>query len=70
MVRQEHLSFEIVPKKKTSDLCLLPQKFIGFGGKQINGAWPGGDIVEVSEPNIFSKGGKVAFAALKLPTAK
>ena len=71
MVRQEHLSFEIVAQKEDIRFYVsCPRNLLDLVEKQINGAWPGGDIVEVSEPNIFSKGGKVAFAALKTTGAK
>ena len=71
LVRQEHLSFEIVAQKEDIRFYVsCPRNLLDLVEKQINGAWPGGDIVEVSEPNIFSKGGKVAFAALKTTGAK
>lgn len=71
LVRQEHLSFEIVAQKEDIRFYVsCPRNLLDLVEKQINGAWPGGDIVEVAEPNIFSKGGKVAFAALKTTGAK
>src|SRR3989338_8322690 len=37
--------------------------------KQIHGAYPGADVRELEEYNIFSEDGKLAFAALKLKSA-
>lgn len=66
LVRQDHLAFEIVAQKEDIRFYVsCPRRLVDLVEKQIHGAWPGGEISEVSEPNIFSEGGKVAFAALK-----
>lgn len=66
LVRQDHLAFEMVAKKEDIRFYVsCPHHLVDLVEKQIHGAWPGGEVAEVPEPNIFSKGGKVAFAALK-----
>lgn len=66
LVRQNHLVFEIVARKEDIRFFVTcPRPLVDLVEKQIHGAWPGGDVTAVPEPNIFSKGGKVAFAALK-----
>lgn len=66
LVRQTHISFEIVARKEEIRFYVsCPRQLVDLVEKQIHGAWPGGEVSEVPEPNIFSKGGKVAFAALK-----
>lgn len=61
----EHISFEIVAK--TEDIRFFvscPHHLMDLVEKQIHGAYPGADIKEIEEYNIFSEEGKVAFAAL------
>ena len=66
LVRQTHISFEIVARKEEIRFYVsCPRNLVDLVEKQIHGAWPGGEVAEVPEPNMFSKGGKVAFAALK-----
>lgn len=67
---QDHLSFEIVGLPEdirfyvscANDLRDLVEK-------QIHGAYPGAEIYEDEEYNIFSEEGKVAFCSLKLRSA-
>ena len=66
LVRQEHISLEIIAQKEDIRFYIsCPRHLLDLVEKQIHGAWPGGDVTQVPEPNIFSIGGKVAFAALK-----
>jgi len=66
LARQEHLSLEIIAQKEDIRFYIsCPRHLLDLVEKQIHGAWPGGDVTQVPEPNIFSIGGKVAFAALK-----
>ncbi len=67
---QEHISFEIVAKHEDIRFYVAaPKKHIDLIEKQINGAYPGADVKQVEEYNIFSEEGKVAFAALRLKSA-
>lgn len=67
---QDHLSFEIVALKEdirfyiscSSDLRDMVEK-------QVHGAYPGAELKEVEEYNIFSDEGSVEFAKLKLKKA-
>ncbi len=62
-----HLSFEIVAKREDIRFYVsVPHKLKDLVEKQIHGAYPGADIREVDEYNIFSQNGKVAFAGLVL----
>ncbi len=64
---EDRISFEIVGlKEKISFHILCPQKVRDLVEKQIHATYPGAQIKEVDEPNIFSEGGKTAYAALKL----
>jgi len=64
---QEHLSFEIVGLPQSIKFYVsVPNHLRDMLEKQINGAYPGAEIREVDEYNIFSSEGKVAFASLKL----
>ena len=67
---EDHLSFEIVAKKE--DICFyvcVSSKLRDLVEKQIHGAYPGAQIKEIDEHNIFSKEGKIAFAELKLKSS-
>ncbi len=67
---QPHISFEIVAKSEDIRFYVsAPKNLIDLVEKQIHGAYPGADIKETEEYNIFSKEGKVAFAALRLKYA-
>lgn len=62
-----HLSFEIVGVKESITFNVLcPQELRDLVEKQIHATYPGVKIKEIDEPNIFSEGGKTAYAALKL----
>jgi len=64
---EEHLSFEIVGLKEDIRFYVsCPKNIQDLVEKQINGAYPGAEIKEVEEYNIFSQEGKVAFASLIL----
>lgn len=63
---EEHLSFEIVARKEDIRFYVsVPHDLTDLVEKQIHGAYPGADIREVEEYNIFSDTGKVEFAALR-----
>ena len=63
---EEHIAFEFVAQHEEIKFYVTcTEKLRDFVEKQINGAYPGAEIKEVDEPNIFSEGGKVAFCALK-----
>lgn len=67
---QDHISFEIVAKKEDIRFYVAsPRKYVDLLEKQIHGSYPGADVKEVDEYNIFSQEGKVSFAALKLKYA-
>ncbi len=67
---EEQISLEIVGKKENIRFYVYCHKNIrDMVEKQINGAYPGAEIKEVEEYNIFSENGRVAFASLKLKNA-
>lgn len=67
---QEHLSFEIVAKHEDIRFYIsLPSRLKDLVEKQIHGAYPGAEVKEVEEYNLFSEKGKVSFAALQLRKA-
>lgn len=60
---QEHFSFEIVGLPEDIRFYIsVPQKLRDMVEKQVHGAYPGAEIKEANEYNIFSEKGKVAFA--------
>jgi hypothetical protein len=62
---QAHISFEIVAKREDIRFYVaVPKHYVDLVEKQINGSYPGADVKQVDEYNIFSENGKVAFAAL------
>ncbi len=64
---EDLFSFEIVALKE--DLAFYfscPRKIRDLVEKQIHGAYPGADIREQDEVNIFSEKGRVAFTTLEL----
>lgn len=64
---QEHMSFEMVARKEDIRFYVsIPKKIKDLVEKQIHGAYPGADVIEVDEYKIFSDKGKVAFAQMKL----
>lgn len=67
---QPHISFEIVATPgDISFYVSVPRDLRDLLEKQIYGAYPGADITEVDEYNIFSETGSVAFASLRLKHA-
>lgn len=70
MKPEDMFSFEIVGLK--DDIAFYvncPKKLQDLVEKQIYAAYPGAEIKETDEINIFSQKGKVAFASLKLDKA-
>lgn len=67
---QDHFSFEIVALPEEIKFYVsCPRGLMDLLEKQIHGAYPGAEVREVEEYNIFSEEGKLAFAALKLKSA-
>ena len=67
---QDHLSFEIVGLPEDIRFYMaVPEKLKDMVEKQIHGAYPGADIKEVNEYNIFSEKGKVAFTEFQFRSA-
>src|SRR3990170_4463676 len=68
---QDHISLEIVAwPEQIRFFISCPKNLQDLVEKQIHGAYPGADVREVEEYNIFSEEGKLAFASLKLNKAK
>jgi len=64
---QTHLSFEIVGRPGDIRFYIsCPDNIKSLVERQIYGAYPGAEVAEVEEYNIFSKKGKVAYASLTL----
>jgi hypothetical protein len=64
---EDHFTIEIVALKESIAFYVTcPRDLRDLIEKQVYGAYPSAEIVEVEEYNIFSEGGKVAFAALGL----
>jgi hypothetical protein len=64
---EDHIALEIVGLKESISFNVLcPKKLRDLVEKQIHATYPGARIKEIDEPNIFSEGGKVAFASLTL----
>ncbi len=67
---QSHLSFEIVAEKEDIRFyASVPNSLRDLVEKQIHGAYPGAEVKEVDEYNIFSKEGKVVFTSLVLKSS-
>lgn len=67
---EDHFTFEIVALRESIAFYVTaPNDLRDLIEKQIYGAYPSAEIVEADEPNIFSRGGKVAFASLILDQA-
>ncbi|NMC35883.1 type IV secretion system DNA-binding domain-containing protein [Candidatus Beckwithbacteria bacterium] len=67
---QDHLSFEIVAKKEEIKFYVaVPSHLQDLVEKQLYGAYPGADIREIDEYNIFTEKGKVAFDNLYLKSS-
>jgi len=63
---QPHLSFEIVARPEDIRFYVCVSRSLkDMLEKQINGAYPTADIMEVDEYNIFSKSGQVAYEQLQ-----
>lgn len=70
LMAEDHFSFEIVARKEDIRFIVVcPKELRDMVEKQIHGAYPGADIKEIDEYNIFTENGKVAFNQLKLKTA-
>ena len=64
---QTHFTFEIVATPGDIRFYVsIPKRLRDMMEKQIYGAYPGADVIEVPEYNIFTRDGKVVFTALKL----
>ncbi|HSW89870.1 MAG TPA: type IV secretion system DNA-binding domain-containing protein [Patescibacteria group bacterium] len=64
---EDHFTFEIVALKESIVFYItVPQPLRDLVEKQVYGAYPSAEISEAPEYNIFSPGGKVAFASLTL----
>lgn len=64
---QPSISFEIVAREGSINFYVwCPTKFKDMVEKQINGAYPDAEIVEVPEYNIFTEDGKVAYKSFQL----
>ncbi|MEK7580800.1 MAG: type IV secretion system DNA-binding domain-containing protein [Patescibacteria group bacterium] len=64
---QEHFSLEIVATPEQIKFYIsCPKSLQDLVEKQIHGSYPGAEVREVDEYNIFSEDGKLAFAALRL----
>jgi hypothetical protein len=67
---EDVFSFEIVALKEDIAFYVnVSRKIRDMVEKQIHGAYPGADIRETDEVNIFSEKGRVAFASLHLEKA-
>ena len=67
---QTQIAFEIVARPGDIRFYIsVPGSLRDFVEKQIYGAYPGADIVQVEEHNIFSETGTVQFAGLRLKSA-
>src|SRR3990167_5434047 len=67
---QDHISLEIVALPEQIKFYFsCPKSLHDLVEKQIHGAYPGAEVKEMEEYNIFSQEGKLAFAALKLKSA-
>lgn len=64
---QPSISFEIVARQEDIRFYVwTPSKLKDLVEKQINGAYPEAEILEVDEYNIFENDGKVAYKSLQL----
>jgi hypothetical protein len=67
---EDHFSFEIVARKEDIRFMVVcPRNLKDMLEKQVHGAYPGAEIKEVDEYNIFSQEGKVAYTQLKLKSS-
>lgn len=64
---QPTVSFEIVARKEDIRFYVwAPKSLKDLVEKQIHGAYPDAEVIEVDEYNIFSEKGKVAYKSLQL----
>src|SRR4030065_1992032 len=64
---QPTVSFEILGKKEDIRFYVwTPKEFQDLVEKQIHGAYPDAEVVEVPEYNLFTEDGKVAYKSLQL----
>ncbi len=64
---QPTISFEIVAKLEDIKFYVwTPKKYKDLVEKQIHGAYPDAEVVEVDEYNIFTEDGKVAYKSFQL----
>ena len=64
---QPTISFEIVAKKEDIRFFIwTPKEFQDLIEKQVHGAYPDAEIIEVPEYNIFKEEGNVAYKSLQL----
>lgn len=69
-VPQDHLSFEIVALPGDIRFYVsVHKKYQEMVEKQIHGTYPGAQVSEVEDANIFTEDGEVAYASLKLRSA-
>jgi hypothetical protein len=67
---EDLFAFEIVALREDISFYIsVPRRIRDMVEKQVNGAYPGAEIKEVDEVNIFSEKGRVAFAGLTLEKA-
>ncbi len=67
MYPETHFSLEIVAfPEEIKFFISCPKSIQDLVEKQIHGAYPGAEVKEVEEYNIFSEEGKLAFGALRL----
>ncbi|MBI4153376.1 type IV secretion system DNA-binding domain-containing protein [Candidatus Woesebacteria bacterium] len=64
---QPSISFEIVGRKEDIKFYVwTPKSLKDLVEKQVHGAYPDAEVIEVPEYNIFSEQGKVAYKSLQL----
>lgn len=67
---QDHFSLEIVALPEEIRFYIsCPKQLQDLLEKQVHGAYPGAEVREVEEYNIFTDEGKLAFAQLKLKSS-
>ena len=70
MKMEDLFAFEIVALKDDISFYInCPRKIRDLVEKQVHGTYPGAEITEKDEINIFSEKGRVAFSALRLEKA-
>jgi hypothetical protein len=64
---QPTISFEIVGRQEDIRFYIwVPKKLQDLVEKQVHGAYPDAEVIEVDEYNLFAKEGKVAYKSLQL----